>query len=131
MKKLILITIIAVGIPTTYYLFTKPNGTKCDCAIQSYYNANKDYCNELSLSDNSQAWGEAQPNFKHCNFDVIYKIEPGGEYTKFDAVKGVDQTGLPAWIPVVMKDDGKYPNNEHAEAIEQALKTKLPTSFGN
>lgn len=131
MKKVLIIAGIAIAGFIAYYFWSKPNGTKCDCAVQSYYDANKDYCNELNLSDPAQAWGAPPPSFSHCNFDVKYELDPTGEYSKFDAITAYDQNGLPFWAPVVMRDDGKHPDNEHADQIEMALKTMEPTKFEN
>ena|SRR6218665_517201 len=124
MKKVIIAIVVLAVLGGAYWFFTKPNGTKCDCEVQSYYDANRNYCNDLSAQESTPQTLEefySKKNKSNCTHDFKTEFDSEHGYVKYDAIVGYDEDGLPAWQPVLLKDDGKYPANEHIEQIKKAL----------
>lgn len=122
MKRGVLAVGILLLVGAAFWFVTRPTGSVCDCAVQSYSDAYKDYCHELGMQ---QPYG----NRLDCSHDYKTAYDEENGYTKYDAIAGYDQDGLPVWVPVVLKDDGKYPTNKHVEQIKQALETLEPTEI--
>lgn len=133
MKKAIIAIVALVVLGVGYWFFTKPIGTTCDCSVQSYYEKYRDYCMNLSKDElGPTSFEEIQSNMDakmNCGIDFKSEYNEEGGYVKYDAIMWYDDSGLPFWRPVVLKDDGKYPTNDNVEQIKKALETQQPTEI--
>lgn len=128
MKKLAIVVIVLVALYSIYWFVTRPNGTKCDCQVQSYFEYYNDYCKELNKDElGPVSMDDIYSKRGSCISDFKNEIDEANGYTKYDAIVWYDNNGMPTLRPVVLKDDGKYPENKNADQIRKALETGKPT----
>ncbi len=129
-KVFVLVVVFVILCIGLYWIFTRPNGSQCDCDVQSYYEANEEYCHDLEMKEPvPQSYEELYSKRGSCITDFKTEVDEKYGYTKFDAIIWYNEKGLPTYRPVVLKDDGKYPENIHADQIKKALSTGNSTKI--